>query len=150
LLVNFRSAPTKEQRTMSTTVRVSPLENGVFNVAAVGVVASVSSGAPGAKAVQLLRSFSATLITGAAAEKADVLIRDGASGVRTILKRISLNCAAGRTDRVVQQGMNLVMTPGNVCTIEFAAAPTGTGFEAVEMSTMRSDQVSDSCLFGSL
>src|SRR5690348_8613510 len=135
---------------MTTAVRVSPYERSISNEPAVGVVASVSSAAPGTKAVQVLRAFSATLIAGAAAEKADVLIRDGASGVGTILKRIPLNAAIGKTDRVAQQGLNLAMSPGNVCTIEFAAAPSGTGFEAVELNTLRTDQVADSSLYGTL
>jgi len=135
---------------MATAVRVSPYEKSVAAAPVVGTVASVSSGASGAKAVQVLRAFSATLIAGAAGEKVDVLIRDGATGVGTILKRIPLNCPAGKTDRVAQQGMNLAMTPGNVCTIEFAAAPSGTGFECVEMNTLRTDQVADSSLYGTL
>ena len=133
---------------MTTNVRVSPFEASFLHVPAVGTVASVSSAAPSTKANVILRSFSATLIAGAAAEKADVLIRDGASGLGTILKRIPLNCPAGGKDRVVQSAINLPMSRGNVCTIEFAAAPTGTGFEAVEMTTIRTDQISTSAQYG--
>ncbi|MGH8713380.1 MAG: hypothetical protein ACREYB_05175, partial [Casimicrobiaceae bacterium] len=110
--------------------------------------ATISSAAPAARAHVVLQSFSATLIAGAAAEKVDLLVRDGASGVGTIKKRIPMGCAAGRTDRVVHQGLGLAMTPGNVCTIEFAAAPTGTGFEAVEMSTLRTDKISTAAQYG--
>lgn len=130
-------------------VTVKPFEKTLSNVPLVGVVATISTPTPtNPKAQIVLVGLQATLAAGAAAEKANVLIRDGATGVGAILKRVPLAAVISGSDRLTLSNITLPMTPGNVCTVEFEAAPSGTGFEAVALDYYSTDALSNSAQYG--
>ena len=130
-------------------VSVKPFEKSLSHEPAVGVISTISTPAPSnPKAIIVLAGVQATLRAGVAAESVDLLIRDGASGVGTVIKRIPMQCVASGLDRLVLTHLTLPMTAGNVCTVEFSPAPTGTGFESVSIDYYSTDAMSNAQQYG--
>jgi hypothetical protein len=111
-------------------------ERTAFHSPAVGVRA-VATQAAVAGAMHICRSITASIVAGAAAQgQLQVVLRDGATGVGTILWSDNVACPAAESDRITIAGMNISGTPGNAMTLEFVAAGVATTFESVAMSIM--------------
>lgn len=123
-----------------TAVVVEPFEKSVSHAPAAATVATIASEAPNLQNEQIVvQGISATVTSDAAAESGalDVVLRDGATGVGAILRRWTLRANTGTVDKVVENGLNIAMTPGNVATLEFIAAGPGTSIERVNMNYFR-------------
>lgn len=136
---------------MNTLMTVAPFEQPLTHVPAVGTLATVVAPAPGAKNSIVIRSIVATLRAGVAAEQVDLVIRDGLTGAGAIKWRASLACAASGFDRLVISGLWLAgFTKGGPVTVEFASAPTGTGFQTVAVGYHATDQIAERQALGAV
>lgn len=91
---------------------------------AAGVQSTVTKAAGGAGVRHVLRSLTGTLITtGANSGLATVVVRDGASGLGTILYRFSLALSgtANTEDHFGLSDLNLIGSANTAMTIEFTA-----------------------------
>jgi hypothetical protein len=80
----------------------------------------------------ILKSVQASLnSTAAQAVPVRVVVRDGLTGVGTILWQDSLMAPATFSDRVSQADFNIAGTTGNAMTVEFTSAPAATNFVTV-------------------
>ncbi len=66
-----------------------------------------------------LRAIFASLAAGATAGTDQLVIRDGASGVGTIIWQADLSVPANGGDRVQLSNLDIRATPGNSLTVEF-------------------------------
>jgi hypothetical protein len=80
----------------------------------------------------ILKSLQFSLM-GVAAQAAPILcvVRDGATGVGTILWQDKLVAPIGFSDRISVAGLNIVGTAGNAMTVETTTAPAATNFVTV-------------------
>ena len=98
--------------------------------AATQATATKAAGAAGVRHV--LRSIQATVNAVAAqAAPLTVVVRDGATGVGTILWQDRIIAPIGTDGRVSVQGLNIVGSAATAMTIEFTAAPAATDFETI-------------------
>jgi hypothetical protein len=135
-----------------TVLAVRPFEQSVQHYPATATLATVASTAPGAKASVVVRSISANLVAGAAAENRRLVLRDGASGAGTIIWSIPIFAPANVGANPVQlSDLNIqIPTAGNLATLEFDAAGAVGSQQGVSMTYYRTDQIQDSRVFGVL
>lgn len=102
---------------------------------AANTVASATRAAGGAGVRHVLRTINATIgfNPAPAAAVVSVYVRDGASGVGTILwiDQANVEAVAGRAARVVATGLNLVGSANTAMTVEFSAAGGASTFETI-------------------
>src|SRR5437870_5214999 len=108
---------------MSTVLAVRPFEQCAQHYPAAATLATCTSTAPGAKACIVVRSISANLVAGAAAENRRLVLRDGATGAGTIIWSTPVFAPANVGAGPVQlSDLNIqIPTAGNVATLEFDA-----------------------------
>jgi len=94
---------------------------GITNRPAVNTAATVSQAAPGAPYQNRLRALQASL-SGTAAGIAELVVRDGATGVGAILMSLDVACPVDGVAIVQLSGLDFRSSPGNALTVEFVAA----------------------------
>lgn len=113
---------------------IGPVEWSITHDPGAGVKATISKGAD-ATGAHVCRGFSISLNAVAAiAAPIQVVVRDGATGAGTILWSARLTAPAGTTIIVERNGLNIRGSVNTAMTIEFAAAPAGTDFQAVNLN----------------
>jgi hypothetical protein len=100
---------------------------------AVGVLATVTRAAGGGTVRHVCRSIQGTLIVTGAAANGSLVLRDGATGVGTILWSCRL-FGATSGDRVAISGLNIVGSANTAMTLEFTGAPGGADFQNVALT----------------
>jgi hypothetical protein len=104
----------------------------LISAPAVGVVASATRAAGATGVRHVLTSICADVnCVGAVAAPLSVVVRNGATGVGTILWQRRLTGLAGTTAQVEMSGLNIVGSAATAMTVEFTAAPAGTDFETI-------------------
>ncbi|MGH7744387.1 MAG: hypothetical protein ACREQ5_06135 [Candidatus Dormibacteria bacterium] len=98
-------------------------------VAATQATATRAAGAAGVRHV--LTSINASINATAAQGQVSVVVRDGATGVGTIIWEDRLSAVIGTDSRVSLSGLNIVGSAATAMTVEFTAAPAATNFETV-------------------
>jgi hypothetical protein len=99
---------------------------------AVATVATASRAAGAAGVRHVLTSICADLTCVAAVTAPlTLVVRDGATGVGTILWQRRLTGLVGTTSKVEMSGLNIVGTAAAAMTVEFTAAPAGTDFQTI-------------------
>lgn len=113
----------------------APGEWTLTNAPVAATAATASRAAGGALVRHVLKSIQASL-NAVAAQAAPVVavVRDGATGVGTILWQDRLMAPVGFTDRVSVDGLNIVGSLNTAMTVEFTAAPAATNFETISAS----------------
>lgn len=102
----------------------------ISNRGTVGAAAIAAAAASGNTTYQArLRALQATL-SGTAAGVGTLVVRDGASGVGTIIFRADLAMAANARDGLILTDMDLRASAGAALTVEFLAG-TASDFQAV-------------------
>lgn len=111
-----------------------PGEWTLTSAPAVATVATASRAAT-AGIRHILKSIQASLQAVAAqAAPVTVVVRDGATGVGTILWQDRIIANAGVNFAISIMGVNIAGTTGNAMTVEFIAAPAATNFETLSAS----------------
>lgn len=110
----------------------APGEWTLTSAPAVSTVASATRAAGAAGVRHVLKSIQAS-VQAVVAQAAPVVavVRDGASGVGTILWQDRLIVPAGFNGVISVDGLNIVGTAATAMTVEFTAAPTATNFETI-------------------
>lgn len=130
---------------------VQPFNQSVQAAPAVGVQPTVPSATPSqASAIVVVTSICATIQAGAALDNVRVVLRDGATGVGAIVWSGYIGAGVTSSGNIVDNGLSIAMTPGNVATLEFLAAPAGTTFGTVSFTYYISNQIEDPRAFGRL
>jgi hypothetical protein len=112
-----------------------PGEWTLTNAPVAATQATATRAAGGGTVRHVLKSIQASLNAVAAqGAPVTVVVRDGASGVGTILWQDRLMAPLGYSDRVSVEGLNIVGSANTAMTVEFTAAPAATNFETISAS----------------
>lgn len=113
----------------------SPGEWTLTNAPSVSTQATATRAAGGATVRHVLKSIQASL-QAVVAQAAPVVavVRDGATGVGTILWQDRLIAPAGFNAVISIDGLNIVGSLNTAMTVEFTAAPVATNFETISAS----------------
>lgn len=115
-------------------VGASPGEWPVEARPAAGLVATATRAAGGVGVRNVCRSITTSLISTAAQTQVDVVVRDGITGVGTILWSARFAGVIGTSSNLGLSGLNIVGSANTAMTIEFLAAPAATNFQGVAMT----------------
>ena len=110
----------------------------ISNAPAAGTQATSSRAAGAAGVRHVVNCITASFVnnTNAGAQSTTLVIRDGASGVGTIIWQTLLSTTGngGSFDRVALCGLNITGSAATAMTVEFTAAPPATETEIVQLS----------------
>jgi hypothetical protein len=111
-----------------------PGEWAIQQTPAAATQATITRAAGGAGVRHVCRSITCSILATAAQGQIIVNLRDGATGVGTILWSAQFALAAGTSDRLPLTGLNIVGSANTAMTLETAAAPAATNFASVALS----------------
>ena len=116
-----------------------PADWSATHTPAVNIVATISKAAGGAGVRHVCTSISARILGGTvapAAVQGTLVLRDGASGVGTIIwsQTVVLAAAVGAKDEVKISGLNIIGSANAAMTLEFIAAGGLNTFESVSLT----------------
>jgi len=116
-------------------IDTKPLEWSIQHTPAAGVQATITRAAS-AGVKHVATAISVVLVGGAAGETGPVYVylRDGASGLGTILWGATLRAPTANSVPISLTGLNIPGTAGNAMTLEFAFAPAATTLESVALT----------------
>lgn len=80
------------------------------------------------------KSITWSMVAVAAQTLVDVLLRDGAAGVGTVLWSQRVQVPAGDSRQVTVSGLNIVGSSDAAMTLEFSAAPVATNYQGVALT----------------
>lgn len=113
---------------------VSPGEWAVNQAPAAATQATATRAAMAGAGRNVCRSITVSIACAAVQAALEFVVRDGASGVGTILWRVKLACPAGDARVVTLSGLNIVGSAATAMTIESLAAPAATNSATVAMT----------------
>lgn len=125
------------QGTQPTTNVQLTTDPGEWTITSSPIAATVASATRAAVAGvrHILKSINASLMAVAVqAAPVIVVVRDGATGVGTILWQDKLVAPLGFPDRLSLSDLNIAGTTGNALTVEFTSAPAATNFVTLSAS----------------
>lgn len=136
LRIHVGDGPNVSAASSSNSLMVQPPgEWSLTHAPAADTVATVTRGAPGAGAYNVIKSITADLTAVAAiTAPLTLVVRDGASGVGAIIWSRRLTAPAGETKSVEMDGLNIVGSEDTALTVEFTAAPGATNFETISVT----------------
>ena len=115
-------------------IAAPPGEWAIEHRPAAATVATITRAAGATGVRHVCKSITASIVATAAQGQIDVLLRDGAAGVGTVLWSARLAAAAGSGQIVTVSGLNIVGSAATAMTLEFAAAPAATNFAGVALT----------------
>lgn len=134
LPANVASAAAQSTQPVTNVQRTT--DPGEWTLTSSPIAATIASATRAAVAgVQhILKSINASISAVAAQGILSVVVRDGATGVGTILYQDRLIAPIGFSDRLSLTDLNISGTTGNAMTVEFTAAPAAGNFETLSAS----------------
>lgn len=119
-------------------VVVQPGQWSILSIPAANTIASATKAAGAAGVRHVAQAFTATLLndTAVASVGRDIYIRDGATGVGTVIwcASLSVQAAAGASGWMTQSGLNIVGSPATAMNIEFSLAAGANTFERCSLA----------------
>lgn len=112
----------------------APGEWAIRHQPAAATQATITRAAGGLNVRHVCRSITVTLLGVAAQAPIEIFLRDGATGVGTILWSARLQCLAGDAQHIALSDLNIVGSSNTAMTLEFGAAPAATNFASVALT----------------